>query len=482
MKPRSLNCCAPEQFRFTRTLSLLSLTALLLVSSASVWARDMGEFFNQNCANCHGRELQGGSAPTLLTNVWKHGSDDASITRSITEGYPTNGMPAWKGTLSDGEIRAMVVLIHEKQAAAKRKGTVFPKPNEDEVVKSQEESFRIKTVVDDLDTPWSLAFLPDNRMLVTELSGKLRVIENGKALRPVADIPRVRSQGQGGLMAVALHPGYATNGWIYLSFTDRSQNGDAMTEVVRGHLAENRWTDQEIIFRAPENLYRSGGIQYGCRLVFDHQGHLFFTIGDCGHKEDAQDITRPNGKVHRVMDDGKIPQDNPFVNTSNAVPSIWSYGHRNQQGLAQNPVTGELWATEHGPRGGDELNLIQPGLNYGWPAITYGMDYNGSFISAFTEKEGMEQPITYWTPSIAVSAITFYTGDQFPHWKNNLFVSSLAAQELRRLVLDNHKVESQEILFKNIGRIRDVVTGPDGFLYVVLNNPGKIVRLEPAKE
>lgn len=482
MKPRALSDCASARFRFAQIHFIASLTLLLMTSSSTLFARDVGEFFNQNCANCHGRELQGGSAPSLLTNIWKHGSDDISIARSISEGYPTNGMPAWKGALSDGEIRAMVVLIHEKQAAAKRKATVFPKPNEDEVVKSQEHSFRIKTVVDDLDTPWSLTFLPENRMLVTELPGKLRVIENGKALRPVAGIPRVRVQGQGGLMAVALHPGYATNGWIYLSFTDRSQNGDAMTEVVRGHLEDNRWTDQEIIFRAPENLYRSGGIQYGCRLVFDHHGHLFFTIGDCGHKEDAQDIARPNGKVHRVMLDGQIPQDNPFVNTSNAVPSIWSYGHRNQQGLAQNPVTGELWATEHGPRGGDELNLIRPGLNYGWPVITYGMDYNGSPISALTVKEGMEQPITYWTPSIAVSAITFYTGDQFPHWKNNLFVSSLAAQELRRLVLEDHKVLSQEILFKDIGRIRDVVTGPDGDLYVVLNSPGKIVRLEPVKE
>jgi glucose/arabinose dehydrogenase len=316
-------------------------------------------------------------------------------------------------------------------------------------------------------------------MLVTELPGHLRVVEKGNAAPPVADTPGVRVDGQGGLLSVALHPGYPTNGWIYLSFSDRSADGNGLTAVVRGRLKENSWTDQETIFRAPEKFYRGGGIHFGSRFAFDDVGHLFFTMGERGQKQDAQDITRPNGKVHRVFDDGRIPPDNPFVNTSNAIPSIWSFGHRNPQGLTRHPVTGEIWEAEHGPRGGDEVNWIRPGLNYGWPLICWGMDYDGSPISAFTAKEGLEQPVTYWTPSLAVGAISFYSGDKFPRWKNNLFVTSLAAQELRRLVTDGHKVVSQEILFKNIGRLRDAANGPDGLLYLALNDPGKIIRLEP---
>jgi glucose/arabinose dehydrogenase len=215
-------------------------------------------------------------------------------------------------------------------------------------------------------------------------------------------------------------------------------------------------------------------------LVFDGAGTLFFTIGERGSKEDAQDLTRPNGKVHRVKEDGSIPADNPFLQVSNAVPSLWTYGNRNPQGLARNPVNGDLWAVEHGPRGGDELNLIRRGLNYGWPVITYGMDYNGSPISALTAKEGMEQPVTYWTPSIAVCDLEFYTGKAFPGWRGDLFATALAQQELRRIVLDGQRVKEQEVLFKDIGRVRAVITGPDGCLYVALNQPDKIVRVEPA--
>ncbi|MBC8096638.1 MAG: PQQ-dependent sugar dehydrogenase [Akkermansiaceae bacterium] len=467
------------KFRFTSALVLPLLAVCFLSFDCQAAARDVSAFFDQNCANCHGKELQGGQAPSLLGDTWKHGSDDASITHSISEGFPTNGMPAWKAVLNDAEIRAMVVLIREKRAAAQRRQTVFAKPNENETVKSKEHSFRIKTVAEDLNTPWSMAFLPDGRMLVTELPGTLRIVEQGKVSPPVSNTPRVRAQGQGGLLAVALHPNYSSNGWIYLSFSDRAGNGDGLTAVVRGRLKENQWADEQTIFRAPEKLYRGGGVHFGSRFVFDDAGHLFFTIGERGRKEDAQDLTRPNGKVHRVFDDGRVPQDNPFIGNTNAFPTIWSYGHRNPQGLARHPVTGELWNTEHGPRGGDELNLVQRGLNYGWPVITYGMDYNGSPISALTAKEGMEQPITYWTPSLAVCGITFYNSDRFPRWKNNLFVTSLAAQEFRRLVIDGHKVTSQEVLFKNIGRIRDVVNGPEGLLYIALNNPGKIIRLEP---
>jgi glucose/arabinose dehydrogenase len=254
-----------------------------------------------------------------------------------------------------------------------------------------------------------------------------------------------------------------------------------MTSVVRGRIRENRWADEEIIYRARPEHYKNGPVHFGTRLVFDGAGHLFFSIGERGAKEDAQDLTRPNGKVHRVKDNGTIPADNPFLKLSNAVPSIWSYGHRNPQGMVRDAATGDLWAVEHGARGGDELNLVRKGLNYGWPVITYGMNYNGSPISALTAQEGMEQPVVHWTPSIAVCDLELYTGEKFPRWRGNLFATALAQQELRRLVVAGGQVREQEVLFKDIGRVRAVVNGPDGCLYVALNQPDRIVRVESAE-
>jgi len=258
------------------------------------------------------------------------------------------------------------------------------------------------------------------------------------------------------------------------------ENGAAMTKVVRGRLREGRLVDLETLFEAPRALYVRGEVHFGSRFVFDGEGYLFFSIGERGQKDDAQDLSRPNGKVHRIHDDGRVPADNPFAKRAGAMPTIWSYGHRNPQGLAQHPVTGDLYDAEHGPRGGDELNRVLPGRNYGWPVITYGMDYDGSPITDLTAKAGMEQPVVYWVPSIAVCAIDFYTGDRFPRWRNDLLVSSLAAEELRRVVLDSGKSTKQEVLFKGIGRVRDVVSGPDGLVYVAFNGPDRVARLVPA--
>ena len=464
--------------------ALLLTVVAAMVASIAAHGAEISQTYNTLCSGCHGANLEGGQTDSMLDDVWKHGGDDASLARAIRDGFELQGMPGWKGELNEAQIRALVVFIREKREEAKRRSTTFAKPTDQELVQSREHAFRLRTVVDGLDTPWSMTFLPDGRWLVTELKGKLRVVEKGQ-LRPTAveGTPKVLAVGQGGLMEVALHPGYKQNGWVYLAYTDPAP-GDrkdvGLTVVVRGRIKDNRWVDEETIFRAPYELYRPGGVHFGCRLVFDKTGHLFFSIGERGHKEDAQNITRPNGKVHRVMDDGRIPPDNPFAGNSNAIQSIWCYGNRNPQGLDIHPVTGELWETEHGPRGGDELNLIEKGRNYGWPVITYGIDYNGTPISGFTEKEGMEQPIIHWTPSIAVCGIDFYEGDRFPKWRNNLFVTALAQQELRRVVIDGHRVTDQEVLFKNIGRVRDVASGPDGFLYVLLNKPDKIVRVEPA--
>ena len=471
--------------RRSRPALLAALGLALAACPLSAQTREVGELYARNCAGCHGANLEGGQTDSLLDDHWIHGkSDDETLFRIIRDGDELNGMPPMKGDLSDAEIRALVVFMREKAAAAKTTPAGYAKPDSDQVVSSREHRFRLRTVAEGLSTPWSLAWLPDGRMLVTELPGTLRLAERAAAsLRPVTGTPAVRYQGQGGLIEVAPHPGYETNGWIYLAYAEAGARPEArdhgMTVVVRGQIRNLCWTNQQTVFRAPEWSYRPGNVHFGCRLVFDNDGHLFFAIGERGHMQDAQDLSRPNGKVHRVLDDGRIPPDNPFVGRSNALPTIWSYGHRNPQGLDRHPVTGALWETEHGPRGGDELNLIRRGVNYGWPIITYGMNYNGTPITALTAQAGLEQPVVYWTPSLAVCGIEFYRGDRFARWRNNLLVTGLASEEMRRLILDGDRVVEQELLFKGLGRVRDVSTGPDGLIYVVLNKPDKVVRLEP---
>lgn len=343
-------------------------------------------------------------------------------------------------------------------------------------------AFRVEPFATDLDTPWGMAFLPDGRMLVTERAGTLRIVDtDGAVSEPVAGVPAVCACGQGGLLDVQLHPNYEENGWLYLAYSDRKEGSqEGFTAVLRARLDGMRLVDQQDIYKASEDVYTRRGQHFGSRIIFDEGGYLYFTVGDRGRREQAQRLDLPNGKVHRLHDDGRIPADNPFVDTPNAIPSIWSYGHRNQQGMDRHPETGALWATEHGPRGGDELNLVRKGLNYGWPVITYGINYSGTKITDLTEKEGMEQPALHWTPSIAVCGIAFYDGTVFPGWQNNLFVTSLKFSEVRRLVLDGMAVTEQEVLFEPRGRPRDVVTGPDGYLYVAIEaSPGRIVRLVP---
>jgi glucose/arabinose dehydrogenase len=462
---------------------VLGVSALALAVGAparSGASRDVAETWAETCASCHGAKLAGGQAPSLLDDEWAFGGDDASLATSIRDGRIDAGMPPFGEALSEEDVRALVIFIREQRKQHERDQTTFAQPTGDVVVDSEKHAFRVETVVDGLEIPWSIAFLPDGRMLVTEKEGRLRVVDGGRLLpEPIGGTPKVWSGGQGGLMDVAVHPEHEKNGWVYLSFSDPGSDDSAMTAVVRGRITDGMWVDEETLFRAPAELYRKGRVHFGSRFVFDGEGYLFFTIGERGHQDDAQDITRPNGKVHRIYDDGRIPEDNPFVDRKDAIPSIWSYGHRNPQGLARHPLTGELYDAEHGPRGGDELNLVQQGRNYGWPVITYGMNYDGTPITSLTAKEGLEQPVTHWTPSLAVCAIDFYVGDRFPGWRHDLFLSSLAAEELLRLEIEDGEVVHQEVLFKGIGRVRDVVSGPDGYLYVSLE-PGRIARLVPA--
>jgi glucose/arabinose dehydrogenase len=367
----------------------------------------------------------------------------------------------------------------------------FPKPSPDTVTKTELQDYKIETVVSSgLEIPWAIAFLPDGRKLVTERPGRLRFLDKDGKLQPepVKNTPEVVHHGQGGLMEVALHPDYEKNGWVYLGFADgtlekvegKKDQAKVITSVVRGRIKDGTWTDQESIYRADPKFRTGSGVHFGTRFIFD-KGYIYFVVGERGGMMESQDLALPNGKIFRLHDDGRVPEDNPFVKNKDAIPGIWSYGHRNPQGLAMDPRDGSLYDTEHGPRGGDELNLIQPGKNYGWPVITYGMNYNGTPITGITEKEGMEQPVIYWVPSIAASGLDFYTGDKFPKWKNDLFAGGLASQEVRRMRLENKKVVSQEIVLKGIGRVRDVAAGPDGFIYVLLNSPDSIVRMVPAK-
>lgn len=339
---------------------------------------------------------------------------------------------------------------------------------------------RIDTLATGLDHPWGMAFLPDGRILVTERSGNLRLVENGR-LHPktISGLPRITAEGQGGLMDIILHPRFKENGWIYFSYVAPGEGGMG-TEVARAHLADHRLTDLQVIFRLERKT--SNSYHFGSRLLFDRAGYLYITIGDRGDRPRAQALDDHAGSVIRIHHDGRVPKENPFFSQQGVKPEIFSYGHRNPQGMALHPETGKVWIHEHGPQGGDELNIIHKGRNYGWPIITYGVNYViGTRIGAGTHKQGMEQPDYYWVPSIAPSGMGFYFADKFPKWKGSLFVGSLKFQLLVRLELDGDQVVLEERLLKGkLGRIRDVKTGPDGYLYLLTDEAnGRLVRLEP---
>jgi glucose/arabinose dehydrogenase len=339
--------------------------------------------------------------------------------------------------------------------------------------------YRVVTVAEGLEHPWGMAFLPDGAILVTERPGRLRMIRNGVLLpEAIEGVPAVHARGQGGLLDVALHPGFETNRLVYLSFSKPGAGG-ATTAVIRGRLEGLRLTDVEEILEA--DAWSGAGVHFGSRMVFDRDGYLYVSIGDRGTMRNAQDLTNHAGTILRLHDDGTAPDDNPFTGRSDARPEIWAYGIRSPQGLAIHPGTGELWETEHGPRGGDEINLIQRGRNYGWPEITYGINYNGQPITDRTEAPGMEQPLHYWVPSIATSGLAIYAGDRFPGWRGSVFVGGLAAAHLARVAFDGTTPADEERLLEGRGhRIRDIEIGPDGYIYVLVDaESAPLLRLEP---
>jgi len=358
----------------------------------------------------------------------------------------------------------------------------FPLAAGAQIVDSEVQRFRAVTLTGGLEFPWGLAFLPDGRMLVTERPGRLRIVAADGRLdpRPVEGVPAVAATGQGGLLDVALHPDFARNRLVYLSYAGEGPGGYG-TEVARGRLEGNALRDLEVIFRMQPKS--RAGYHFGSRLVFDGKGYLFITLGDRGEMARAQRLDDHAGSVIRLHDDGRVPADNPFVGKPGAKPGKFTLGNRNMQGAALNPRSGELWTHEHGPQGGDEINVIRAGVNYGWPVITYGANYGtGTKIGEGTAKAGMAQPLLQWTPSIAPSGMAFYTGDRFPKWQGNLFVGALKFQMLVRLQLDGERVVREERLLQGaVGRIRDVRQGPDGLIYLLIDSEkGRIVRLEPA--
>jgi glucose/arabinose dehydrogenase len=452
-----------------------SLLALCLLSTLAQ-ARSADDIYKSFCASCHGPDMSGGLGPSLRDAEWKHGSTDADISRVIKQGVPKVGMPAMEKTVTDADIRALIILIRESAAKAQAPASTA----EGAVIEGGGHKFKLEKVASAPGELWSIDFLEPTTLVATQKDGKLWVFKNGERQGPVVGIPEVFSKGQGGLLEVQRHPD-PQSAWIYLTYSDAAA-GNAMTKVVRGKLDGLKWVEQQTIYSADSKFYTDRGHHFGSRMVFQ-DGYIYFSVGDRGVQDQAQDLSHPNGKVHRLHDDGRVPKDNPHAANAEALPSIWSYGHRNPQGLAVHPQTGDIWEAEHGPRGGDEINRLVKGANFGWPVITYGMNYNGTPITSQTTKAGMEQPKHYWVPSIAISEIDFYTGEPFPKWRHQMLVGSLAKEQLRLVRIQGDQVVSDELLFQDLGRIRDLADGPDGFPYVVLNqnDGGAIYRLVPAE-
>lgn len=342
-----------------------------------------------------------------------------------------------------------------------------------QTIKQQKEPY--KTIVKGLNNPWAFVFLPDNSILINEKEGKIFHFKNNKKIE-VKGVPKVYNRGQGGLLDLKLHPNYKNNGWLYITFSsEKGKEKGGHTALMRAKLKNNTLVEQQILYKASPNTTK--GQHFGSRIVFDDNNDVYFSIGERGERDiNPQDLTKDGGKIYRLHDDGTIPKDNPFVNKEKAIKAIYSYGHRNPQGLAINPTTREIWSHEHGPKGGDEINLINKGKNYGWPIITYGLNYSGTKITNITAKEGMEQPLHYWDPSIAPSGMAFITSNKYPNWKGNLLVGSLKFQYLANCYISNGKVIKEERLLDGIGRVRSIVQGPDGYIYVGIENLG-IIKL-----
>lgn len=432
--------------------------------------------YQEACASCHGIELA-----AFADRKWEYGSEKDSIIEVITHGIPDEEMPGYDSVYSAGTIdslAAYILTIKEKVDSYQFEGET----DTSGTFTAGAYDLLLDTVITDMKSPWGMAFLPGGDLLVTDKSGKLYRVAADGTQSEIQGLPEVLYEGQGGLFEVLLHPEFEENHWVYLSYSISKKEGEevlASLAVNRAVLEGDRLTNSEMIFEATP--YFATRHHYGGRMEFAPDGTIYLSAGERGKRdENPQALDRYPGKIHRINDDGSIPQDNPFVNQKDVVASIFSYGHRNPQGMTIHPTTGAVWTHEHGPRGGDEINIPKKGLNYGWPVVTHGINYSGTAMTDMVEKEGMEDPMHYWVPSIAPSGMAFITGDGYPEWEGNLLVGSLKYQFLDRIVLDGEKVVEEESLLKKIGRVRSVEMGPDGYIYVgVEGSPGFVARLIP---
>ncbi|MEQ8338235.1 MAG: PQQ-dependent sugar dehydrogenase [Cyclobacteriaceae bacterium] len=457
------------------------LILLLVFTWFPIRAQDGETLYKTYCAGCHGANLEGNSASTLIKTDWKYGRTSGLMTRNITYGIPGTEMIGWNQVLDGDQIKSLVSYISRSQKIHPNRERPVP-----ETIETSDYTLKVEEWVETraIRTPWAIEFTSKDSALISERRGVLRWIVKGEPLElPVVDVPQTQEFRTGGYMDIAIDPEYKKNGWIYLALSYAPKNitdnmAPAMTKIVRGQIANNKWINEQVLFEVPDNLLVTEGNRWGSRLLFDQEGYLYFSIGDMNYEEDALDPSKPVAKIYRINADGTVPKDNPFISTPGALAQVYTIGNRNVQGISQHPKTGDIWFTEHGPMGGDELNILQKGGNYGWPVITYGLDYDGSVVSGKTEQKGMLQPVVHWTPSIAVCAAEFCNSNTFPKWKNELFVGALAFEEVRKLSINKkNEVIAQEMILKGYGRVRDLKFGPDGALYVVLNQPDKILRI-----
>jgi glucose/arabinose dehydrogenase len=494
-------------------LAALAVAGFYAVTSGIVAGDPFAPLYADNCAVCHGESFEGGAqGPALVGRELQHGDSVTDIAASIANGFPDRGMPGWSGTFDDGQIRSLAIYVAERRVD--RVFTDFktdqPLVIPTERIETELARFRIEMVATGIATkPFSIAPLPDGNLLLTEKLEGLSIVSPGGERSMISGTPATGTAGVevmgldyglGWLLDVKPHPNYAENGWIYLLHTHLCESCGAdgegnsliprtMTRLIRGRIHDGAWQDEEVLWSVPAAYYTTmPDIGAGGRLTFDPAGYVFFSIGiKGGYFERIQDLSTPYGKIHRIFDDGRIPDDNPFTNRGDAMASIWTYGHRSPQGLEFDPRTGKLWGSEMGPRGGDEINLLLPGRNYGWPLYSKGVDYDGTPVEYWKDLgiefdlEDIEQPVVDLTPSPAVSSFVIYDGAAFPAWGGQFLVGSLKATELYRVVIDNDKHVYTELLLENLARIRDVETDADGLVYLLLEHGtgSQIIRLVP---
>lgn len=427
--------------------------------------------YSEYCAGCHGAELR-----TFVDRDWVNGNSLGELVGSITRGSSDHGMVAFDSTFTKNEIEGLARYILD--GIKEVESEVAPEPLSTAYCSTEDYELRVEEIVSDIEVPWGIKVREDGTMFFTERRGTLKIRRPNGLVNLIGNVPTVKNRGQGGMMDVALHPDFDNNQILYLSYSKIHESDDGLytTAVVRAKLSGYLLEDVQEIFEA--RPYASTRHHYGSRLVFDNDGYLYVSVGDRGNRdENPQNVNNSCGKIHRINDDGSIPEDNPFVRVKGAVTSIWTYGNRNPQGMAYDSEHDLLWANEHGPKGGDEINLLEPGANYGWPVVSFGRNYTGTKFTDLTEKEGMNNSLTHWTPSIAPSGMCVVSGPQFEKWKGDLLSGSLKFNFISRVTQSDGTFLEEEKILEDIGRVRSIEMGADDYIYVGVEDPGRIFRI-----